>query len=178
MTAPSFTGADYTATLQALLPRGKVWPRDPTATITKVAAALAQVYARNNTRANQLLTEAFPATTGELLDEWESTLGLPGWYGSQAPTTLARQQRIVAALTDSGGQSAQFFISLLATLGWTATINAFTAYNVNCAVTVPIASDDWCFAWEVVTPGPRNYSLEAVVQRFAPAHTVPFFTYT
>jgi uncharacterized protein YmfQ (DUF2313 family) len=178
MAAPTYSVADYTAAIQALLPRGRVWPRDPNATLIKVAAALAAIYVRTNARANALITDAFPATSVELLTEWEATLGLPGWYGSQASTTAARQARVIATLTDTGGQSIAFFVGLLATLGWTVTINQFKRYTVRDNVVTPIWDDAWAHAWQVVTAGPPNALLETVVRRFAPAHTIVTFLYT
>lgn len=77
MAAPFFSSADYLAALQALLPRGRVWPRESDATQTKALSGLAGVYERQNARSNNLLSDAFPITAYELLPEWESTLALP-----------------------------------------------------------------------------------------------------
>lgn len=77
MAAADLTSADYQAALQALLPHGRVWPREPDAVQSRVAAGLAQTAARLHARANYLLRDAFPLTPLELLPEWEATLGLP-----------------------------------------------------------------------------------------------------
>jgi len=77
MAAADLTSADYQAALQALLPHGRVWPREPDAVQSRVAAGLAQTAARLHARANYLLRDAFPVAPLELLPEWEATLGLP-----------------------------------------------------------------------------------------------------
>ena len=77
MPAPTTTPADYGAALQSLLPTGWAWPRGQVAVQSLLASGLAQLPARLHARANALLVDAFPATTGELLPEWEASLGLP-----------------------------------------------------------------------------------------------------
>lgn len=77
MLAPVLTSADYLRAFQALMPRGRVWNTDPDSIQTKTAAGLTVSYAVQTARSNNLLIDAFPATTYELLPEWESTLGLP-----------------------------------------------------------------------------------------------------
>ena len=67
MPAPNLSDADFLRAFQALLPRGRVWNRDPDSTQTKVVAGLAKSYTRLTERCNNLLIEVFPATTYELL---------------------------------------------------------------------------------------------------------------
>lgn len=69
--------SDIAVALQALLPRGPVWPRQPGAALTRVTSGIAATVHRVHARALALLVDAFPATTYELLPEWEETLGLP-----------------------------------------------------------------------------------------------------
>lgn len=196
MAAPSFRAADYVAAIQSLLPRGRAWPRDPDAAQTKVLNGLAPAFERSNARANQLLVDAFPATAYELLGEWESALGLPGIYGVAPTTTIARQNQVVAALTDTGGQSIAYFVGLAVKLGYTITVTQFSRYTVRCPVNMPIYGQQWAHAWQVnaalinlvefnvnsdVNEALANWdnsTLEAVFRRYAPAHTVVLFVYT
>ncbi|MGO4379751.1 YmfQ family protein [Pseudoduganella sp. RAF53_2] len=103
MAAPLYSAADYLGALQALMPRGRVWPRDPGAVQTKVLAGLSASYAAQNARSNYLLQDAFPQTANELLPEWEATLGLPSPVIGPAPSILARQTLVVARLVGPGG---------------------------------------------------------------------------
>lgn len=175
--APVYAVPDFTAALQALLPRGKVWPRDPDATITKVMTGLAAVYARTNARADYLLVDAFPATTVELLPEWLAALGVPGPFGTLAPTLAGQQAQVVAALANSGGQSAAYFIGLLAAIGLTATITEYTRYTVRLAVNAPINGDNWAHSWLVTITGSMDPDIEALVRLYSPAHTIVGFAY-
>lgn len=177
MAAPLYSTADYTAAVQALLPRGRVWPRDPDATMTRVARAIAAGFSRSNARANYLLQDAFPATAVELLPEWISALGVPGPFGTLAPTTEGQQAQVVAALSNVGGQSAEYFIQLLASYGRVATITNFTRYTVRKPVNAPIAGDAWAHSWLVDIAGAPDANLEALVRLHAPAHTIVAFTY-
>lgn len=177
MPAPAYSVADYTAAIQALLPRGRVWPRDPDATLTQVAAALAAIYQRSNARANYLLVDAFPATAVELLPEWESTLGVPGPYGVLAGTVAGQQTQVVAALKAVGSQSRAYFIGLIASFGRTATITDYTRYTVRRPVNAPIYGDNWAHSWLVTITGSSYPQLEALVTLYAPAHTIVAFNY-
>ena len=58
MLAPLFSADDFTNALQALFPRGRVWPREPDATQKAVAAGLAPSCRNLNARANDLLVDA------------------------------------------------------------------------------------------------------------------------
>lgn len=177
MSAPLFNVDDYTAAIQALLPRGRVWPRDPDATLVQAVKALAAVYARTNARANVLLADAFPASAVELLPEWLAALGVPGPYGTLAGTTAGQQAQVVNALSAVGAQSKAYFIALIAGLGFAATITEYTRFTVRRPVNTPIAGDAWAHSWRVDVTGSYSASLEALVRVYAPAHTVVAFAY-
>lgn len=172
MAAPLFAVTDYVRALQALMPRGLAWPRDASATQTALLTGLAESLHRVNADANQLLVDAFPATVDAMLAEWNATLGLPGatgYTGSDLPT---QQAQVVAALTDSGGQSAAYFIGLAARLGLTITISGYRPWTVDDPVDVPISGPAWAHAWRVSATAPGDYSaLHALFERYKPAHT-------
>lgn len=196
MSAPAYLVPDYVAALHALLPRGRAWPRDASATQTAVLTGLAKVYEDSNQAANDLLVQAFPATADEMLAEWEATLGLPSPYGPPPSTLLGRQRAVVAALIDTGGQSIAFFVALAAALGFTITITQFTAFSVRRPIGTPIAGDGWAHTWRVnasaliassytvtadvvpATPGYGNPTLDALMGTLKPAHTVVIMSYT
>jgi len=198
MRAPLYTTADYVTRLQALLPRGRAWPRDASSVQAAVLAGLAESTAASNAAANQLLVDAFPATTVAFLAEWEAALGLPGPYGTLPGSTAGRQAAIVTALTNTGGQSKAYFIALAAALGMTITISEFVPYSVSQPVNTPIAGDQWAHSWQVnasvsigisytppagldivqATPGFGNPLLEALLSAYKPAHTLCVTSYT
>lgn len=150
MPAPNYSAADYLSAMQALMPRGRVWPKDADATQTKTLGGLVQIYVRNTERANNLLVDAFPATSVELLSEWEQTLGLPDPCAGEAPTIQARQAQVVARFAGSGGQSAAYFIAYAKALGYTVTVTQFTPFRAGQQrAGSPCGLQDWAFTWQI-----------------------------
>ncbi|ACC71048.1 YmfQ family protein [Paraburkholderia phymatum] len=197
MPAPNLTSADYLRAFQALMPRGRVWPKDPDAEQTAVFTGITKVYAGNTARANQLLVDAFPGTTYELLPEWESTLGLPDPCAGASPTVQQRRAQVVARLSATGGQSVAYFVQLAANLGYTITITQFAPFRFGSTFGQPLNGVAWAYAWQVNAPSfsvkyfrfgasgfgePfaawNNNVLQCELQKYAPAHTQLIFKYS
>ncbi|MDR5742501.1 DUF2313 domain-containing protein [Caballeronia sp. LZ029] len=197
MLAPNFKAADFLAAMQALLPRGRVWPRDPDTVQSKVLSGLAPSYERQTARANYLLVDAFPSTTYELLPEWESTLGLPDPCAGEAPTILARRAQVIARLTAMGGASISQLTAFAASLGYAVTITQYTQARAGVLrAGQPVNGYDWNFAWKITAPintvvravagsmaagdplaSWGNAVLECEFRAVMPAHTIPIFAY-
>ena len=190
--------ADYLSQLQALLPQGPAWPREPAALLTRLLDAFAEEFSRVDARADQLIEESDPRTTYELLADWERVAGLPGTCALLAGVNLTVEQRraaLVAKLTERGGQSRAYFIALAARLGFTVTITEFRPYCVNSVVNDPVCSEEWSFVWQVnsslntiITSTVRmavndplrkwgNELLECALSQDKPAHTTVLFAY-
>ncbi|MFC0407908.1 YmfQ family protein [Roseomonas elaeocarpi] len=177
---------------QKLLPRGAVWPRDPTAGQTRALGTLMPTYARLLTRDNNLLVDAFPSTTYELLPEWESSLGLPDSCIGDTPSTQQRVARVVARLTATGGQSRAYFIAQAAALGYAVTITEFKVARAGLSrVGDRLNGEAWGHAWRITAPAQTvtyaragraaagdalaawgNAALVCTMSRIRPAHTV------
>lgn len=193
------TSSDYLAQLQALLPQGPAWPRDAEAELTKLLHAWADELARVDGRAADLVEEADPRTTAELLADWERVAGLPdacvaALAGTQ--TTAQRRAVLVGKLTTIGGQSAAYYIALAASLGYAITVTEFELHDVEDNVEHPLYGTPWQFAWQVnaaednigllaVTDTVEdplawwgNELLECVIRRLKPAHTHVLFAYS
>lgn len=171
---PAWSQADYARAFQTLLPKGLVWPRSPGAIQSAVCAALVPTYVRSAEAAAALLADIFPPTTAELLPTWEETLGLPDPCAGPAPTTQARVAQVVARFISGGGQSVPYFISLLASLGFTASVTEYTPARCGMALNAPLYNDDWAFAWTVeIGPPTTAPALVAAceLRRMQPAHT-------
>jgi uncharacterized protein YmfQ (DUF2313 family) len=197
MLAPNLTAADFLSALQALMPRGRVWPRDGDAIQTKTLAGCAPTFARLTARSNQLLVDGFPASAYELLPEWESSLGLPDPCAGPAPTIPQRQQQVVARFASSGGQSLEYFIDFAAALGYTITIVQYTQARAGLLKAGdPVNGYDWNFAWRITAPlntvvravagamaagdplaAWGNAVLECEINAVKPAHTITIFAY-
>ncbi|KVF22953.1 YmfQ family protein [Burkholderia cepacia] len=197
MAAPTLLAANFLSAIQALLPRGQVWPRDQDAVQTKALAGLAPSYERNTSRANYLLVDAFPETTYELLPEWELTLGLPDPCAGESPTIQQRRAQVVARFANSGGQSAAYYIGFAAQLGYGITITNFAPFRCGQSTCgQQLGNTDWFFAWRVNAPPAtvvrfaagqstagealgswNNTVLECEIRALAPAHTIVSFAY-
>ena len=185
MTAPNYTAADYLGALQSLLPQGRAWPRDPEATQTKVLAGLAAVYERNNARANQMLVDGFPATTSELLPEWESTLGFPDPGVGLAPTIEKRQAVVAARFGNQGGQSAAYFAAYAAQLGFPVQVKSRGPFRMGQSkMGQQLGAPEWVYALKFhVTLTGVEYTdwdlanLQYQMSSIIPAHTVLKFYY-
>lgn len=65
-------------------------------------------------RCRQLLVEAFPRTTTEMLSEWESVCGVSG----AGLTTDQRRAQLIAKLAANGNQTIAFFYGIAGSLGY------------------------------------------------------------
>ncbi len=198
MPALNITTADLADLFLRLLPRGRVWPKTSDAIQAGAVTALTPTYSRLLLRDNHLLTDAFPATTVELLPEWEFSLGLPDPCAAANQTIAQRQAQVVARLTQSNGPSLASLTAFAAALGYAITISEYTpARYGRQKYGQPMYGPDWAFAWKIttaavtITPaqyGKARYSdpyrtwgggvLECEMERLKPAHTIIVYSYT
>lgn len=188
--------ADYTSALLNLLPRGRAWNKDPNSDMGKLMSALAKKYESIDFDANDLITDAFPASTVNLLPEWESSLGLPdACFSATSPTITDRQSSVVAALTTIGGQNQQRYIDLAAKFGYQVTITQFAPSRFGRPFGNTFGGADWAFTWQVNAPSYtinsqkfgqsfgdpfatfNNSALGCLINRAAPAHTIVLYKY-
>lgn len=187
--------ADYLQSLQALLPPGDVWPREPDAVLTRVLDVVAGELARVDLRGDELSAEADPRRTAELLAEWELDAGLPDPCITAPQGLELRQERLVSKLTSGGGASRQYFIGLAAGLGYAITIHEYRPFTCQSPCNAPLDPDPWRHAWRVDTESDglrvmtcqsgcneplRSWGhelLECVLTQAAPAQTVVLFGY-
>ncbi|ALJ36883.1 YmfQ family protein [Azospirillum brasilense] len=185
--------------MQALLPRGRVWPRDASTVQGQVLDGLAAAYERQTVDATALLVDAFPVTTTQLLPEWEVSLALPDACTGPAVGLAERRRRVVSKLVDTGGQSGAYYIGLAGSLGFPGcTITEYAAFTAGSGCSDPLNTADtgWPHAWRFNVPvqagavsftatsgcdealrGWGSAVLECVIRRAAPAHTAVLFGY-
>lgn len=184
---------DYLAQLQALLPPGTAWPTDPDAVLTLLLTALALEMARAHNRAADLVDEADPRTTYELLGEWETMLGLPDPCLQGLDQTVAQRRfAVVTKLLAQGGQSPGYFIALAERLGYEpCTVTEFAPFTAGgSACGDPCCGEEWRYAWRLNAPATQvipfragqsvggeplnawgDELLECVMRRLKPGHT-------
>jgi uncharacterized protein YmfQ (DUF2313 family) len=192
------TAAEYREQLKALLPPGQAFPRDSGTTLHDLLDGMSIELARVDDRASALPLEVNPNTTLELLPDWERVAGLPDKCSGILEETLqGRRNALLAKLTSTGGQSADYFIQLAASLGYAVTIEVFRPFRAGRSVAGDVLSNGaWAFAWRIHAPdvtvipfraglsvaGERlrvwgSDTLECKIRQLAPAHTIPIFAY-
>lgn len=192
------TAGDYLNQLQALLPRGLAWAKSPFGTLTALLQAWSDEFARVDVRCDDLINEADPRSTTELLSDWERVAGLPDVCVTIVQTIEQRRAALVSKLTMVGGQSRAYFIAMAGSMGYpNATIDEFSMMtcidDCNDSVYDPAAQ----FAWRLNLPAStggifemtcnsdcvsslRSWGDEAIecrVNHYKPAHTSVIFAY-
>ncbi len=118
----------YTSLLQKLLPIGQAWNRDPESTTTKVLGVMASGLANVHQRGEEMVKEADPRSTLEMLTEWENDYGLPDSCTGANDTIEERRLALVQKIVSTGGQSRQYFIELANLLGYQIDIIEFRPF--------------------------------------------------
>lgn len=176
---PSILAQAYARQLANLLPRGAAWSAGMGSWLYRTLQSLAEEMARVHGRALDLMREADPRTTSELLGEWEHMLGLPDPCITGEQTTAQRRAAVLARLTMVGSQSAAFYINVAAKLGYTITISepAPNVMRVNSPETTVFpfycganGCGDRLREW-------GNEILECAITPLRPAHVALEFAY-
>lgn len=198
MTAPVYKTSDFARALQSLMPRGRVWPRDSDAVQSQAMTGLAAIYAESSDRAQALIADAFPASTVELLPEWEETLGLPDPCAGEAATVQQRRNQVVARFANSGGQSPAYYINFALNLGYTVKVKNYAPFRCGQShAGDSLGGVDWFYTWAINAPlntvtkfragqstaGEalatwNNNVLECELSAVKPAHTALLFQYS
>lgn len=148
-------------------------------------------------RAADILAEADPRTTSELLADWERVAGLPDPCVTVAQTVEQRRAALVSLLTSLGGQSRQYFIDLAASMGYPgATIDEYRPMTCTDDCNDALWSQPDRFAWQINLPSGGGVwemsctspcdsplaawgdeAVECRINRYKPAHTTAIFAY-
>jgi len=189
------TVEQYIQEMKALLPRGIFWETEDGDVLNNLLSALSEELARIDARATGLLDEVDPRTVYELLPDSERELGLPDSCTDQVDTLAERRDALHSKLISVGGQSRQYFIDIIAVLGYVVTITEFKPYFVTSAVNYPIYDTRWRFVFQINAPATTvrlmtvcdevnsglrmwgNASLECLTNKLKPAHTQVIFSY-
>jgi uncharacterized protein YmfQ (DUF2313 family) len=190
----------YLSHLQALMPLGAAWSREPGSDNTSTLAALAQELARVDARCEDLARESDVRAADEMLADWERLLGLPDdCMAGQALSVIDRRLIATQRLVEQGGQSAAYFIALAALLGETGcTVTEFRPFNCNGDCNDALYSQSDRFVWRMNIARPANNArfancnddcndalqaytpslIECPINERKPAHTTVLFAYS
>lgn len=139
---------EYAQQLKALFPPGLLWFFEPGSVLDKTCKSLAQEFARVDARIEALKAEFLPSTANEMISDWERVLGIPDACQGDVSTVLSeRQAAAVQKFTSRGDLTSQFYVSLLAKLGITATVQTFKPARAGqAAAGDPINGEAWAYA--------------------------------
>lgn len=188
--------------IQSLLPPGRAFRVHAGSTFQALLEGLAAEPCRVQGRGRDLLREADPYRTVELLVDWETTVGLPNACIGEPETQTLRRAALVAKLRDQGGASVPFLIEIAQdVLGYTnVTVTEYVAAQVGVfRVGQRLTNGPWLFAFTVgadeIRPDfftasesaagePLTAATNQIVQcllgwdGLAPGHTVPLFEFS
>lgn len=135
----------YRRLLRKLFPQGRAWDdvrQDDIGFLQGVAGE----FARIDERAKDLLAEFNPATSTEMLEDWEDLLGLPDPCVGDTEDLNERRQQAAQKLAAVGGMSAPYFETVAESLGFDAIVTDVQEFRVGKsrvgdALTNPFDSD-------------------------------------
>ncbi|MCD8139443.1 MAG: DUF2313 domain-containing protein [Planctomycetaceae bacterium] len=189
----------YTQQLRELMPQGKAWDFSHNGVLMRLLRGLAGAVHRFGVQVSYVYArEVFSHSTDDLLDEWETELGLPDECRSAVETREQRRFEVVAKYNQVGGQSIPYFIELGRSLGLELEIDRCQPFRVGrngCGD--PVQDAEWNFFWRVKwiptqetpfrvgqdtmgTPlrsWTRNTTLECLFQKLGPAPGNVIFAY-
>ena len=190
---------DYHAHLRALLPPGPAWDAELVPEIDGILSGFAPELARVDDRGFALLNEADPLTLHELLPDWERVMQLPDACLGPSPSLEERKKAVRQRMAGLGGQSAAYFEQLARDQGYSnAKVVAHRAPRFGRARFGRANFGTWAqqFMWTLYAgerlSGGRRFgvsywgerfggnpaqTLECIVRRAAPAHTLEDILY-
>ena len=171
--------ADYRDQLKALLPPGDAWTAEEGEPLNQLLLAFGDGMVAFDARLLELLEEADPRTTNELVGAWEAVVGLPDECIDISPFIAQRRAAIWQKLVGLGGQTPAYFLAVADRLGFDVTIQEFPTFHAGSYCGMPAYSADWKYVWHVtVHSAPTDpLVLACVFRNLAPAHTAVLFTY-
>jgi uncharacterized protein YmfQ (DUF2313 family) len=174
---------DYQKLLISLLPKGKIWNKRTDSTSGKVFHGLSGELARVDQRAFDLFNQSLHSQVTELIEEYENDYGLHEQNIELGKTLEERVQSIIAKLLEYGGTYKSYFIDILASLGYTITIEEFKPFWCNVGVCGDAVGGLLnLFWWKVLITieDGINYNIEKLmyeIQKYKPAHTSVLFDF-
>jgi uncharacterized protein YmfQ (DUF2313 family) len=130
---------DFLEAAQNLLPRGRAWPRDPKAVLTRYLGAIADCcYALHRDIVHFFDVECDPSQADDMLPEWQEMFGI-----TARGTPVQQRAQLVALETDPGGFSIAHYEALaLGALGIAITPVATAAFVWEVHAAAALSLDD------------------------------------
>lgn len=193
----------YFDLIRSLLPDGWAWDakNQKSSNMYKLLAGMTEEFTRIDERAMALVRESNPATTFEMLPDWERVFGLPDECSPNEALTLEqRRQRILQLLTTRGGQNKAFYQQLAANFGFDVGVIEVTdqpPFRAGQARAGDrLTNGVWRYAFIIQAPSDsvikfragkssagdrlllvQNTTLQCLIEKYKPAHSVAIFTF-
>lgn len=169
----------YKNLLENLFPSGRLWQFLDQPVLKSFLDLSATELCRVDDRVQDLLREADPRVTDELLEDWERLLGLPDECTPDDVTPDERRGAVVEKYTNVGGLSASFYEFVIQQLGFTATVTNWLPFRVGQSTVGDALSNDFDIPFTVgMTVGEplHNYGWLFYFNVELPASVVEVFT--
>lgn len=184
--------AAYLAQLKALIPPGRAWSRERGTTLGAFLEAAAHELAEIDGEAVALLLDIRPATTTELLPDWERVAGLPDNCSSLASTLVERRASLLTKIVTRLNLNPSTFEEIGLSFGVVLTVEEHDQTRAGTSTTLNTGGGRWRHVWWVTVPTSadvrafdmnsdvntplllvdRNTELECRLQKASPAHTL------
>jgi uncharacterized protein YmfQ (DUF2313 family) len=152
----ALTAEAYRDQLLALLPSGAIWTRDPDSVLGQLLMALAEELARAGERLEDLLDEADPRTTFEMLTDWEALCGLPDECYGDADTLAQRRAAVLEHLTGQTGIRPVDYEAMAAAHGHAAECIEFTPLRAGFRVGDRSYGTAWAYVMRMESGAPAD----------------------
>lgn len=190
---------DYAVQVKQLLPPGPAWDLDSNPQLKRYINAVAKTFYSIDKRSAELRTEMYPGTMLEMLADWELVMRLPDKCVGVSSTLGERRREVIRRFVTAGEQRPLYFVDIARRMGYpdaevyewrTPRFNRarfgrdrFGTWDCQHIWTLDLKARKVGGArFGLTVFGQRfganlNDSIECIVRRYAPAHTVVFFKY-
>ena len=184
--------AAYLEQLKALIPPGRAWSRERGTTLGAFLESAAHELAEIDGEAVALLFDIRPATTTELLPDWERVAGLPDNCSSLASTLVERRASLLTKIVTRLNLNPSTFEEIGLSFGVVLTVEEHDQSRAGTSTALNTGGGRWRHVWWVTVPSSadirafdmnsdvntpllnidRNTELECRLQKASPAHTL------
>lgn len=176
----SKSNEQYTKSVADFLPAGKLWASKGKygTNLYALLAGLGTELPFMDSKFNEIADEHQITQTTNLIEQWESAVGIPNDYIDIAPTLAQRRDNVLLMVAASGTQTVADFEWLAAQLGVTCTItqgvDKFTIVVTFLGITAP---NVWPWNWPLVWGIDPAENLRSMFDKLKPANCQVLYYY-
>lgn len=181
-----WSAEEYRKQLLSLLPKGRFWTRAVESFLSEYMHALGEEFSRFDERTEDLIDEAYPTYTTELIAEHEEDYGIDTEDVQVTTSVAERRNQINAKLIAVGQQNKEYFEEIAESLEYDITIYENTPFWAGVGAAGDSCGDlNILFKWIVYVNTDtlvesRQVNLSRLIYEITlrkPAHTQVFFDF-